>query len=75
MPENELITEIHDDVTRILVILQGNGNPANGLVTKHELLAASVANCQKSHAGQRKDLRFWAMFAVALGSVVVAWIK
>ena len=74
MPDTEILVAIREDVALVLDIVQGKaGTP--GLVTKHELLAASVHRCQETHAHQRKDFRFWAMFVVAVGSVLVAWIK
>jgi len=71
MPE----PEIHQKLDRILLILQGNGNPKEGLVTKHELLTASVAACQKRQVSARKDVRWWALALISASTVLVAWLK
>ena len=42
------IRAIHEKLDMILVILQGNGNPASGLVTKHELLTQSYEQLNDS---------------------------
>ena len=67
--------ETHEKLDKILLILQGNGRPQNGLVTKHELLSDSVAKCQARHNESRKDFKWILTVIVAVAAVLVAWLK
>ena len=67
--------ETHAKLDKILLILQGNGNPQSGLITKHELLSASVRRCQERHSENRKDMKWIVMAIVAICAVLVAWLK
>ena len=67
--------EAHVKLDRILLILQGNGNPQNGLVTKHELLDQWVTMCESQGTTQKKDIKWFVMALIAIGMGVIAIFK
>ncbi len=64
--------ELHEKVDLILLVLRGNGNPQNGLVTKHEVLTHKVEDHIANHGEIKRDGRWLAATLISIGCLVVA---
>jgi len=73
--DREMLVRIDERVGQMHLTLYGNGNPEKGMSRRFDHVEANQEKCIQDRERKRLDLRWFAIFILAVFEIYVTFIK